>query len=630
MILQSLNRYYDILLEDEDTKTKIAPPGYSMANVSYALNLSATGELLDIFPQYRRAERRGTNTVDKPSYMIVPEQPGRSGKLPPAYFLCDKNAYVLGIHKNDAKNPQYSRQRFEAFSNLNRTLLKQVDCLEARAVIGFLDKYDPSYGREHPVIAKKLEDILKDVFFVFMVEGKLVHEHPAIKKVWERHFQSYASDYVGQCLVTGEIKPIARLHDIKLKGIYPHYGGVTLVGFNDLAYESYNRTGKNGQGLNSPVSEDVTKAYSKTLNYLLSDENINGKIVIGNTTVVYWAESKNSDYATLVSYFFQYSEEEQETNQTDNDSPKRGRDAESFLKQIAGKVMRGQQVDLQDIGEDFDENTHFCVLGIEAPNRGRAAIRFFYRDPFIKILQHITQHYEDLKIGGPEEHYPISPYSIVRETVSKKPQKPPSPQPLLAGAVFRAILTNAQYPAALYYAIINRIRADMDDEKAKIKIKKINYTRAAIIKAFLTRKYRYQPTNPFKEVLIMALNEQCTIPAYLLGRLFAVLENAQIEAAKPTKLNATIKDRYFTSACASPGSVFPVLLRLSQHHISKAEYGYAIENRMQEILNRLDIENNPIPSRLTLDEQGVFILGYYHQRAYRPKKQNTTPESETN
>lgn len=111
----------------------------------------------------------------------------------------------------------------------------------------------------------------------------------------------------------------------------------------------------------------------------------------------------------------------------------------------------------------------------------------------------------------------------------------------------------------------------------------------------------------------MALNEQSTIPAYLLGRLFAVLEKVQQEAIGT--MNASIKDRYFTSACASPRSVFPTLLRLSQHHIAKAEHGYASDRRIQNILNLLDVEKNPIPARLTLDEQGVFILGYYHQRA---------------
>ena len=125
----------------------------------------------------------------------------------------------------------------------------------------------------------------------------------------------------------------------------------------------------------------------------------------------------------------------------------------------------------------------------------------------------------------------------------------------------------------------------------------------------------------------MSLNERSTIPAYVLGRLFAVLEKAQKEAIG--EMNATIKDRYFTSACATPASVFPVLLRLSQHHISKAEYGYASDNRIQNLLNLLDVEKNPFPAHLSLDEQGIFVLGYYHQRAafYTPK--NAAKEAES-
>ena len=110
----------------------------------------------------------------------------------------------------------------------------------------------------------------------------------------------------------------------------------------------------------------------------------------------------------------------------------------------------------------------------------------------------------------------------------------------------------------------------------------------------------------------MSLNDQSIIPAYVLGRLFAVLEKAQQEAIGD--VNAGIKDRYFTSACASPASVFPVLLRLSQHHISKAEYGYVNDGRIQDILALLDVEKNPFPAHLSLDEQGIFILGYYHER----------------
>lgn len=124
----------------------------------------------------------------------------------------------------------------------------------------------------------------------------------------------------------------------------------------------------------------------------------------------------------------------------------------------------------------------------------------------------------------------------------------------------------------------------------------------------------------------MSLNESYTHPAYLLGRLFAVLEKAQKEALGQN-INATIKDRYFTSACASPASVFPTLLRLSHHHLSKAEYGGRLDRQIQELLNML--EAKPFPSRLSLDEQGIFVLGYYHQRAAFYAKNSEVKAAET-
>jgi CRISPR-associated protein Csd1 len=111
----------------------------------------------------------------------------------------------------------------------------------------------------------------------------------------------------------------------------------------------------------------------------------------------------------------------------------------------------------------------------------------------------------------------------------------------------------------------------------------------------------------------------------VLGRLFAVLEKAQKDALGQN-INATIKDRYFTSACATPASVFPILLRLSHHHVAKSDYGSTIDKRIQELLNML--EAKPLPSRLTLDEQGVFVLGYYHQRASLYKKNSESSDDD--
>jgi CRISPR-associated protein Csd1 len=198
----------------------------------------------------------------------------------------------------------------------------------------------------------------------------------------------------------------------------------------------------------------------------------------------------------------------------------------------------------------------------------------------------------------------------------------------MAGALMRSILAGLPYPAALYYAIITRVRVDSDDENTRVQ--KINSLRAGIIKAYLLRKYRYNDFNPYQEALTMSLNEESKNQAYLLGRLFAVLEKAQEDAAAPAKLNSTIKDRYFTSACANPATAFPVLLRLSQHHIAKSDYGRNTEIRIRGIMDFLEVDNEPFPRSLSLEEQGIFILGYYHQRSdfFVPRSKREQPVNE--
>lgn len=609
MILQALARYYAILLKDP--ACDIAPPGYCTAGVSFALNLSAQGDLLDLFPLFEQVQV-GKKTVEKPRRMIVPEQVKKTSGIS-SNFLCENSAYVLGI--TDKGEADFGLKRFEAFRLLHKSLLTRAHCEAARAVLAFLDGYDPATGRAHPLIAPHLEALLQGGNLVFMFQGAFAQDDPTIKQAWEAY--KAGKDAVwGQCLVTGETAPIARLHP-SLKGIRDaNPTGASLVGFNARAYESYYRE----QGQNSPVSEKAAFAYTTALNYLLSSANPNKKLVMGDTTVIYWAESEKRGYAEAFQGIFEPPLVEELVPEEQQGRKK----VEKGLKAVAGKIRRVQKLDLDALLKDLhDENPRFYVLGL-APNAARVSVRFFLTDPFQKIVERLMQHYRDLEIVREYENQPayITVGHILEETVSKK-SKDKEASPLMAGSLMRSILTAAPYPAALYYAILNRIRADVDDDQKHIH--KIGYVRAAVIKAFLIRKCRHQPQ--YQEVLVMSLNEQATLPAYLLGRLFAVLEKAQQEAIGD--VNASIKDRYFTSACASPASVFPVLLRLSQHHISRAEYGYVTDRRIQDILNLLDVQQNPIPARLTLDEQGIFILGYYHQRAafYARKNASSTETS---
>jgi len=209
----------------------------------------------------------------------------------------------------------------------------------------------------------------------------------------------------------------------------------------------------------------------------------------------------------------------------------------------------------------------------------------------------IGTHFNDLTITKSSPSDPDFPgmWQMLRETAAQRELDNVSPN--LAGAFMRSILTGAAYPQGLLSAIILRIRADQT----------VNYLRAAMIKACLVRRYRLTGSEKKKEVT-MALDAQSTNIAYRLGRLFAVLEKAQRDAVPGA--NATIRDRFYGAASATPRVVFPQLLRLAQHHIQKADYGTRNDKLIEEIVSGI----GEFPAHLSLDNQGFFALGYYHQR----------------
>ncbi len=149
--------------------------------------------------------------------------------------------------------------------------------------------------------------------------------------------------------------------------------------------------------------------------------------------------------------------------------------------------------------------------------------------------------------------------------------------------------------------------------------KTVNYVKAGIIKACLNRKARINN----KEEIKVALDLENTNQAYLCGRLFAALERIQNNAAG-TELNRTIKDSYFSSACSNPSSVFPKLMKLAQYHLGKDEYAKGDSILIGEITGKLGTE---FPRTLSLDQQGRFILGYYHQyESFFNKKKKSDEE----
>ena len=88
----------------------------------------------------------------------------------------------------------------------------------------------------------------------------------------------------------------------------------------------------------------------------------------------------------------------------------------------------------------------------------------------------------------------------------------------------------------------------------------------------------------------MSLNPDASNVPYTLGRLFSVLE--AIQASANPGINATIKDKYFNSAAATPAVIFPILLNLAQKHLKKLRSSNAglvvfYEKQLTELCSRI-------------------------------------------
>ena len=245
-------------------------------------------------------------------------------------------------------------------------------------------------------------------------------------------------------------------------------------------------------------------------------------------------------------------------------------DNQDIIDGVFKSLEAGKPIAVGEVEESLSLEQKFYILGL-APNAARIAVRFFYQDSF----------------GN------------------------------MAGSVYRAVISGGRYPASLFFGVMERIRAEQDDKDSHIR--KITKGRAAIIKAYLLRN-GYDK----KEEITVSLNEDSRNVAYTLGREFAVLEAIQ-EEANPG-INTTIKDKYFNSACATPAAIFPVLFKLKNSHIRKiSNRGKVVyfEKLLGELQNRIPVTEGqmvPCPRRLSLEEQGMFILGYYHQNQKRYEK----------
>lgn len=593
MILQSLVRCYDSLAAQGTLKR----PGWSAVKVQWGLCLTADGQVASV-EMLGAANEKGKLL---PRMMFLPTPVKRtSGKA--ASFLCDNAKYLLGITSemrssehtpSDSKAIKDAGTCFRISAQRHHGLLDGVSCPMAQAILRFFDAWQPEQALQTPALQEHFDDLCKGGNLLFCLINELgtvteAQNVPEIQAAWDASVSNSSErSAFGRCLVTGDEDTIAMLHP-SIKGVVgAQSSGASLVSFNALAFESYGRN--KGQGLNAPVGNHAAFAYGEALNYMLREKNYHS--LLGSATLVYWAETAQSAYSDCFAALLGTNEDM----------------TQNTLDGVMKAIRLGQGLQWENV--PLDSRTPFYILGL-SPNASRLSVRFFLQGTFGDFAANLARHQERLNIIRPsfDQRETLSAYSLLKEAANpnSRDKLPPSH---LVGDLLRAILGDTPYPVSLLTQTELRIHAEHSVSRGK----------AAILKAWLLKN----GSNPqYKEVIDVQLNEQTNYAPYVLGRLFAVLESLQ-QKANPG-INATIMDRYFNAACATPSIVFPTLLKLAQSHLKKLDTGYFIyyDKQMTELCGRL---TDSYPARLNLQDQGIFQLGYYHQKQkfFTKKEENS-------
>ncbi len=571
MILQELASLYARLLEDPDV-VDIAPAGWSRERVAWEVVINDAGTVLGVVPL-----STGEGKKLKPyRELTVPAHTGRSGKNPAPYFLCDNAKYLFGMDEKAGE------RRFSDAHALHEEVLAECDAPAAKAVLAFFRRGSQADCLDEADRTALAEG--RNIVFRHQESGRLVHELSSVRDAWDAYRTREQEGIVeGQCAVTGKNGPLARLFP-QVTGVPgAQSSGASLVSFNFPASESYGKS----QAYNASISEDTAFAAGSALKYLMADPG--HCIRMGGNIVVFWADRKAVNEDRLM------------------------------FSMLGGVPAAEDGATLQHLGEtfsrmrgglpienEFDLDVGYCVLGI-SPNAARLSVRFFERSTLGALAKNFAWYLRDIDMVGLRTS--AIGLLLLQTAAQGKRENLPS---TLVNSSYTAMLTGAAFPMALHQLVLSRMRADHGQNNSWDMSQ-----RAALLKACLVRRQRLQGEKVTEEERIdMALNQENANPAYLWGRLFAVMERAQQAAVGDT--NATIVDRYVGAACTTPQRVFGLLYRGCRIHmgtVRKKKPGLAIklEKEIDEIMEALPGDGT-LPRVLDSDGQAAFFIAYHQER----------------
>lgn len=605
MILQALKEYYDRKAADPDSG--IAPLGWERKEIPFRVIFDSEGNFIRL-----EDTREGNGNRRRARPFIVPSLGEAKGNGIKSNLFWENAEYLFGIPVDDEKLNRDGEKYLDRVKKQHESFLDKIRTLQPKlasnsiyqAAFRFAETVKPADVEADPLWQEAKQ--LNQSFLMCLVtdSGPVpISDFPDIKVAVPIPGIQLDDDVAKiRCLVTGEMDCLAKLEP-NIKGVKDASTmGAHVVSINNKvsgagnggATPAFASFGKE-QGANSPIGKRASLAYTTALNTLLGKDS-RQKMQVGDATTVFWSE-KPTELEDEFSDLF---------GEPEKDNPGKGVAA---VQRLLASVKTGSF-------SHEDEVTRFYVLGL-APNSARISVRFWHNGTVAEMERRFADWFENLRIAhGPKDKEHLSLLtlllSIARYNKDRQKWKENIP-PNLAGAVMRSILEGAPYPATLLSSAIARIKAEHD----------VSYPRAKLIKAFVNHNLNKE------RKLTVSLDKENTNRGYRLGRLFAVLEKIQTAAINP---ESTIREKFYAAASTSPVTVFGNLMRLSGYHLSKLDSDKRglriwLEKQIEEIMSGIGV----FPPHLSLEEQGMFAIGYYHQRIARKADKETedTPSPES-
>ncbi len=593
MILEALFR----LAQDEGL---VEDPDFEVRPVAWLVDVGPAGELLGIRGTHSPVPvgKKGKTRLEPKAIRVPTRRTGKSGIKAPPDFLVENAKYVFGLSTADKPfTAQEGAEKSGWFRDEVRACAEATGDPAMRAVVTMLDQVAADASQVRLPEGCKSNDLFA---FVFGPDLDVpVHERASVQEYW-RQLRRQREESAGspiRCLVTGAEftgAPLVRL----VKGVPgASSSGGALVSFNAGAFCSHGWA----SNANAPISPRAGEAISAALTRLLDrdyrlpstpDSPLPVRHVrLGADTVVgFW--SANGAVRQFVDAF---------AGLLEVSDPAR-------VGEAYRSIWDGRPVMLGD-------TSAFYALTV-AGAQGRLVIRDWFESTVAAVDRNLARHFADLAVvrntptprGG--ELPPALPLRPLLRSLAPLGNDDEIPTPL-ATAVISAALRGSRYPLSVLQRAIERTRVEIGKQEwADLER---HDARAALIKAVLVRH--------FNRKLTPDMDPTNTQPGYLLGRLMAVIERLQQTALGD--VNASVVDRYFAAASATPRAVFTRLLRSARHHARKAQdepstAGTArwLDRQIDEIAARFDPARNGFPAHLNLEQQGLFVLGYHQQRHF--------------